>query len=237
MYQSFLAGSHSGGWAGFGAGCAAAHVVAHVCPSSTSVPRAASSAASSCSCKQRCVASPVGPWAGGARAGLTGSSGLGCGARYRRRAAPPPRAAARGTASALRPSPAVAARRAPGGEAGAHARAGLAEQYGVGPRTTDTCSASSASSHETMLMPVRRACTLAARDLLRQTDAPSAKGGSLIFARGRSSGKTGRTRASVPTVASGCGYYVLSSVERAEESRPEMRKTMQRRSHSTQTNI
>ena len=73
MYQSFLAGSHSGGWAGFGAGCAAAHVVAHVCPSSTSVPRAASSAASSCSCKQRCVASPVGPWAGGARAGLTGA--------------------------------------------------------------------------------------------------------------------------------------------------------------------
>ena len=58
--------------AGFGAGCAAAHVVAHVCPSSTSVPRAAS-AASSCSCKQRCVASPVGPWAGGARAGLTGA--------------------------------------------------------------------------------------------------------------------------------------------------------------------
>ena len=72
MYQRFLAGSRSGGWAGFGAGCAAAHVVAHVCPSSTSVPRAAS-AASSCSCKQRCVASPVGPWAGGARAGLTGA--------------------------------------------------------------------------------------------------------------------------------------------------------------------
>ena len=42
------------------------------CTSSTSVPRAAS-AASSCSCKQRCVASPVGPWAGGARAGLTGA--------------------------------------------------------------------------------------------------------------------------------------------------------------------
>ena len=72
MYQRFLAGSRSGGWAGFGAGCATAHVVAHVCPSSTSVPRAAS-AASSCSCKQRCVASPVGPWAGGARAGLTGA--------------------------------------------------------------------------------------------------------------------------------------------------------------------
>ena len=59
--------------AGFGAGCAAAHVVAHVCPSSKSVPRAASSAASSCSCKQWRVASPVGPWAGGARAGLTGA--------------------------------------------------------------------------------------------------------------------------------------------------------------------
>jgi len=72
VYQRFLAGSRSCGWAGFGAGCAAAHVVAHVCPSSTSVPRAAS-AASSCSCKQRCVASPVGPWAGGARAGLTGA--------------------------------------------------------------------------------------------------------------------------------------------------------------------
>ena len=42
------------------------------CTSSTSVPRAAS-AASSCSCKQRCVASPEGPWAGGARAGLTGA--------------------------------------------------------------------------------------------------------------------------------------------------------------------
>ena len=42
------------------------------CTSSTSVPRAAS-AASSCSCTQRCVASPVGPWAGGARAGLTGA--------------------------------------------------------------------------------------------------------------------------------------------------------------------
>ena len=76
-----------------------------------------------------------------------GSSGRGCGARYRRRAAPPPRAAARGTASALRLVPAVAAHCAPGGAAGAHARAGLAEQYGVGPRTTDTCSASSASSH------------------------------------------------------------------------------------------
>ena len=108
------------------------------------------------------------------------SSGRGCGARYRRRAAPPPRAAARGTASALRLSPAVAARRAPGGEAGAHARAGLAGQYGVGPRTTATCSASSASSHETMLLRVRafvherRSCTLAARDLLRRTDAPRA---------------------------------------------------------------
>ena len=107
-----------------------------------------------------------------------GSSGRGCGARYRRRAAPPPRAAARGTASALRLVPAVAAHCAPGGAAGAHARAGLAEQYGVGPRTTDTCSASSASSHETMLMPVRRACTLAARDL-SATHAASAivKGG------------------------------------------------------------
>ena len=164
VYQIFLAGSRSCGWAGFGAGCAAAHVVAHVCPSSTSVPRAAS-AASSCSCKQRCVASPVGPWAGGARAGLTG--------------------AVRGAAAAhaidavlllhnerqhvvlhlpcdrRRPWRRVVhlvARRA-------HARAGLAGQYGVGPRTTATCSASSARSHETMLCVWRAPCCQRARDL------------------------------------------------------------------------
>ena len=55
-----------------GAGSRGESSPATFCTSSTSVPRAAS-AASSCSCKQRCVASPVGPWAGGARAGLTGA--------------------------------------------------------------------------------------------------------------------------------------------------------------------
>ena len=173
VYQRFLAGSRSCGWAGFWAGGAAAHVVAHVLHVEHERP------ARRLRRQQLLVQAAVrrvtcGAMGGRGSSGLDrGSSGRGCGARYRRRAAPPPRTAARGTASALRPSPAVAARRAPGGEAGAHARAGLAGQYGVGPRTTATCSASSASSHETMLMRVRAPCCQRARDLLRRTDAPS----------------------------------------------------------------
>ena len=64
--------SRSCGWAGSGRAARLRTWSRTFCTSSTSVPRAAS-AASSCSCKQRCVASPVGPWAGGARAGLTGA--------------------------------------------------------------------------------------------------------------------------------------------------------------------
>ena len=64
--------SRSCGWAGSGRAARLRTWSRMFCTSSTSVPRAAS-AASSCSCKQRCVASPVGPWAGGARAGLTGA--------------------------------------------------------------------------------------------------------------------------------------------------------------------
>ena len=167
--------SRSCGWAGSGRAARLRTWSRMFCTSSTSVPRAAS-AASSCSCKQRCAASPVGPWAGGARAGLTG--------------------AVRGAAAAhaidavlllhhdgstwycicLATVAGRGGASAPGGEAGAHARAGLAGQYGVGPRTTATCSASNASSHETML------CVWRARDhgasvhaiYMRQTHAPSA---------------------------------------------------------------
>ena len=177
MYQRFLAGSRSCGWAGFWAGGAAAHVVAHVLHVEHERP------ARRLRRQQLLVQAAVrrvtcGAMGGRGSSGLDrGSSGRGCGARYRRRAAPPPRAAARGTASALRPSPAVVARRAgarPGGEAGAHARAGLAGQYGVGPRTTATCSASSASSHETMLICGRARAVLPACMRFIATHAPSA---------------------------------------------------------------
>ena len=46
-----------------------------------------------------------------------------------------------GAASASRPSLASVARRAPGGAASGHGRAGLAEQWSGGPRTTATCRA------------------------------------------------------------------------------------------------
>ena len=204
MYQRFLAGSRSGGWAGFGAGCATAHVVAHVCPSSTSVPRAAS-AASSCSCKQRCVASPVGPWAGGARAGLTG--------------------AVRGAAAAhaidavllLHHERQHVVLHLPGDR---HRpwrrvvhlvvrRARMLERAWRGsmewgrvppPRAARRARAATRPGSCVCARAQLPACMR-----FIATDAPSAKGGSLIFARGRSPGKTGRTRASVPTAASGCG--------------------------------
>ena len=109
VYQRFLAGSRSCGWAGFWAGGAAAHVVAHVLHVEHERP------ARRLRRQQLLVQAAVrrvtcGAMGGRGSSGLDrGSSGRGCGARYRRRAAPPPRTAARGTASALRPSPAVAA--------------------------------------------------------------------------------------------------------------------------------